>query len=142
MSGWQEICPVPWTASGYLQLNKGRRTRSKEFVSAFILLFLIVAQWLLVGSLPLIRPRAWYLESGACITLCLIFTSVVAIVASMLETAHFPWIEGVMLAPGMLGLLAMALGLLAWLWWFGLLLWIPIHKVWQSTVGGLRRLSN
>jgi len=30
----------------------------------------------------------------------------------------------------------------AWLWWFGLLLWIPIHRAWQSTVGGLRRLSN
>jgi hypothetical protein len=29
-----------------------------------------------------------------------------------------------------------------WMGWFGLLVWIPVHFAWQSTLGGLRRLSN
>jgi hypothetical protein len=30
----------------------------------------------------------------------------------------------------------------AWLWWFALLLWKPVHLAWQSTLHGVRRLSN
>ncbi len=33
------------------------------------------------------------------------------------------------------------LAIQAWLWWFGLLLWIPVHAAWQSTLDGFRRLS-
>ena len=139
--GWDEPCPAHWTLVTILGINTGHHTRSKEITSASMLLLLIALQWLFVGAFPLNRPPTWYLEPGASITVCLVFISLVAIFEAMLETLQFRWIEGAILVPGMLGLLSMALGLLAWLWWFFLLLWKPVHLAWQSTLHRLRRLS-
>ena len=66
----------------------------------------------------------------------------IAVVESLLEATHFRWIEGLMLLPSISGLLAMALGFLAWFWFCALLLWKLVHLIWQSTLHDLRRLSN
>jgi len=141
VTGWNEPCPVRWTISKKLGLDSIPRTRSKEICSAAILLILIATQWVVIGGFPLINSRTWYLEAGSCVTVCLVFMSVIAVFESLLEAIHFRWIEGAMLVPGMLGLLATALGYFAWLWWFLLLLWKPVHLAWQSTLPRLRRLS-
>jgi hypothetical protein len=99
------------------------RTRKSEVVILTILCAGVAFQWFLVGGFPLIRPRRWWWEPGAFITLC-----TVAAFALVL-------IPGV----GTLSRLPMPFALLAWLFWFGLLVWKGLRLGWRLAARGMAR---
>ena len=131
-SNGERQCPPRWSVASML----GRKRLGADFSDANLkamrrvdlaLCVLIAVQWFLIGSLPLIQARRWWAEPGAFITVC------TAIASGMF--ALFP-------VNRRLGASACSDRLCGWVWWLGLLLWIPVHIAWQSTVGGLRRLNN
>jgi hypothetical protein len=90
------------------------------------LCILIVVQWLIIGSLPLIQPRRWWAEPGAFITTCTAIAACIALV---------PAIDGVARLPALIALFV-------WLLWFGLLAWKFLRFAWQSTVARVPRLTH
>jgi hypothetical protein len=133
-TGWRMVCPPKWSLAARLHtdvewvptidseitLNAARKKLDP--------IFLIVqfAQWLLVGSFPLVAPRQWWAEPGVLITLCTVIAGGLALL---------PMIEGMAQLPALIAMIT-------WILWFGLLLWKPVHTAWSSTLHGLRRLSN
>jgi len=127
---WRVACPPKWSFASRLGVaNDG--LLSDHNVQAMrrvdvALCVLIAAQWILIGSFPLIKAGRWWSEPGAFITLCASIGSAIALI---------PAIEG-------LGRLPAVFAFFGWLWYFALLLWKPIHLAWQSTLRGRQRLSN
>ena len=133
-TGWRMACPPKWsfaskmhadvewvpTLASEAALNVALRRVDRIF------LVVLLVQWLLVGSFPLVHPRKWWAEPGALITLCNVVAAGLALFSATEGLAQLP------------ALVAM----ITWILWFGLLLWKPAHHAWQSTLGGLRRLSN
>jgi hypothetical protein len=116
-------CPLRWTVAGVLHNLWRANVFRTEVLLSTTLATLIPVQWFLVGSLPLVRPRRWWLEPGAFITVCTLFS---AILLSIGSTVLAP-------AYGVLSLMSefvMLFGLLAWLGWFGLLVWKSAHRAW------------
>jgi hypothetical protein len=129
LSQWNVVCPPKWSIAGRLGIGEnGVFSNNVELKYRLDVAFclLIAVQWFLIGSFPLIWPKRWWGEPGAFITATNFVAACIAII---------PVLDGLARLPAVIASFA-------WLWWFGLLLWIPIHRAWQSTVGGLRRLSN
>lgn len=130
MTQWREACPPKWSIARMLGVNDSGLLSDANFKAMrrvdVSLCILIAVQWLLIGSFPLTQSRQWRSEPGAFITACTAIGSSIA------------------LMPGVdvFGRLPALIAFLGWVWWFGLLLWIPVHRAWQSTVHGFRRLSN
>ncbi len=128
LSQWQVQCPPRWSVAHMLGVEWGvspdnfRATRRLDVA----LCLMIAIQWFLIGSFPLSRSRRWWAEPGAFITASTAVAACIAII---------PVVDGLARLP------ALVAGL-AWLWWLGLLIWIPVRLACQSTLGGLRRLSN
>lgn len=134
LTGWRMVCPPKWSLAATMHSNvewvptidseialNAARTKVDR-------IFLIVqfAQWLLVGSFPLVAPRQWWAEPGVLITLCTVIAAGLALL---------PMVEGMAQLPALIAMIT-------WILWFGLLLWRPVHAAWSSTLHGLRRLSN
>lgn len=130
VSQWRTDCPPKWSVARMLGVNDTGLLSDPNFRAMrrvdVALCLIIAVQWLLIGSFPLIQPKRWWAEPAAFITTCTAIAS------------------GIALIPGLdvLGRLPALIALLAWLWWFGLLLWKLFQLAWQSTLGGQRRLSN
>jgi hypothetical protein len=127
---WRVACPPRWSVAAKLGVeadgwNSEANIKAMRRVDV-ALCVLIVIQWFLIGSFPLIQPKRWWGEPGAFITVC---TAIAALIALI------PAVDGLAKLPAVIAFFA-------WLWWLGLLIWKPVHLAWQSTVGGLRRLSN
>jgi len=126
---WRVACPPKWSLAsrlgvandGLLSVHNVQAMRRVDVA----LCVLIAAQWILIGSFPLIKARRWWSEPGAFITLCASIGSGIALI---------PAIEG-------LGRLPAVFAFFGWLWYFALLLRKPVQLAWQSTLHGLRRLS-
>jgi hypothetical protein len=125
LAGWEMDCPPGWSIAGRLRGNmKWPPTPSWMATQRRIdegLGFLIALQWFLIGAFPLVRIpswRKWWGEPGTFITLC-------AVLAGLL--ALFPAVEGAARPPALLGMLA-------WYWWFGLLVWTLIRGAWRVVV--------
>ncbi|WP_348264554.1 hypothetical protein P8935_08475 [Telmatobacter sp. DSM 110680] len=127
--GWHSPCMPQiqrsWITNRMEGIFGGNTRRAEIAIDAFLCSGVLV-QWMLVGGFPLIRPRRWWLEPSVLITLFTVLGTALTFLAHLHELFRF----------------AMLIVALLWLWWFSLLLWIPIHKGWQSTVGGLRRLTH
>ncbi|MGC2616164.1 MAG: hypothetical protein WA354_19175 [Terracidiphilus sp.] len=130
VSQWREECPPKWSVAKMLGVNDSGLLSDADLKTMrrvdVALCVLIAVQWFLIGSLPLIQARRWWAEPGAFITVCTAIASGVALLPGIDALARLPAL--------------IAFG--GWVWWLGLLLWIPVHIAWQSTVGGLRRLNN
>ncbi len=125
LTGWHDPC-LTQTRLGRLSARVvGGRNHSAEVLDCLCLAILISTQWLLVGGLPIIQPKRWWLEPGALITASAAIAAALAIIPITQSLARIP---------------ALFAGL-AWLWYLALLLWVPVHLAWQSTLHGLRRLS-
>jgi hypothetical protein len=129
LTQWRIVCPAKWSIAARLGVDVSGWISEANFKAMrrvdVALCVLIVIQWLLIGGFPLIQSRRWWHEPGALITACTAIASVIALI---------PIVDGLAKLPALFAFFG-------WLWWFGLLLWIPLHKAWQSTLGGLRRLS-
>jgi hypothetical protein len=70
-SQWGEPCPPIWSLAGLVGVGwPNRDSRRKEIEFSIGMCSLIALQWILVGGFPLIRPRRWFWEPGALITIC------------------------------------------------------------------------
>jgi hypothetical protein len=126
MTDWHDPC-LTRTRLGRLVVRVvGTRNHPAEVIDSACLVMLLCIQWLLVGGFPLVHPKRWWLEPGAFITLSGSTAAALALVPISDHLARIP---------------AVFAGL-AWIWYFALLLWKPVHLAWQSTLHGLQRLSN
>jgi hypothetical protein len=96
LTGWHEPCKSPGFLDSKVEgfLNpmvrmRFHRTQGSEILILVILCALVAVEWLLVGGFPLIRPRRWWLEPGAFITVC---TLVGAALATIPHVAHLSMI--------------------------------------------------
>jgi len=113
LAQWEQVCPAKWSLAGMLKVGydwfpKPSAIPARRKVDCGFGL-LIAVQWFLVGSLPLIRPKRWWLEPGAFIACCAVI--------------------GLLILP--LARLPALLAVLAWFWWFGLLLWQAARFGWN-----------
>jgi hypothetical protein len=120
LSGWHIPCSSGGTVTSMIE-KRLHRTRISEIVILAILCTLVAIQWFLVGGFPLIRPRRWWWEPGAFITLGIL---------AALPFAFIRVIDPVAI------ILAFFAGL-AWLWWFGLLVWKTLRSGWRLVRRGL-----
>lgn len=130
VSQWRMDCPPRWSIARMMGVSDAGLLSDGNFAAMrrvdVALCFLIAIQWFLVGGFPLIRSKRWWGEPGAFITACTAVGSGIALI---------PVVEGLARWPALIAFYG-------WLWWFGLLLWMPVHAAWSSTVHRLRRLSN
>ncbi len=115
LSGWGVECPAPWTFYGILHQGPARDTQRELVTVAAAFGTLIPLQWLLIGGLPLIQPRRWWLEPGAFITNCTLAGAALALIPFVAHASAIPAL----------------LTALAWFWWFGLLLWRSLRAAWR-----------
>jgi hypothetical protein len=123
LSGWDEECPAHWSLAGILKVGyswvetPSEIPRRREVACGFGLL--IAVQWILVGAFPLIRPKRWWAEPGAFITICAVIAFAFALIRPIEELALFPAFFAA----------------LAWFWWTGLLLWTCVRAGWRLIAG-------
>ncbi len=125
IAGWESGCPPHWSLAGRL---RGKMTwpptplwmEMQRKIDAGLSLF-IVMQWLIIGAFPFARTQKWWAEPGAFITVC-------AVLAGILAT--IPTIDGLARLPA-------SIAMLAWFWWFGLLVWRMLQLGWRMTTGWL-----
>lgn len=119
LSGWQKVCPPRWSLAGRLKINydwlqaPSTIPARREVGLGFGLL--IAVQWILVGGFPLIRPKRWWAEPGAFITICAAVAFAFVLIPATQELAR----------------VLVLLAALAWFWWFGLLLWKCASSGWR-----------
>jgi len=83
-------------------------------IDAGLCLF-IAMQWFLIGGFPLVRSRKWWADPGSFMTACAVLAGAVALI---------PVVDGFARLPA-------SIAGLAWLWWFGLLIWKMIQFAWR-----------
>ena len=124
-TGWHGSCLTKSPLGRGVRRVIGARSHLAEVVDCACLSALVSIQWVLVGGFPLARPKHWWFEPGA-------FITAVALVGALVS--FLPVID-------FMSRIAEIFAVIGWLWWFGLLVWIPLHRAWRSTLGGLRRLT-
>jgi ACR3 family arsenite efflux pump ArsB len=91
--------------------------------SSATFLLLIAIQWLIHGGLPLVQPRRWWEEPGACITACTVIEVSLLTIGTVIAAYG---IEAVLAVVGLLTSVPFLVILCAWLYWVALLLWKSI----------------
>jgi hypothetical protein len=130
LAGWEDVCPSHWSLAGSL---RERTTwpptplwiETQREIDAGLCL-LIAIQWFLLGGFPLVRTGKWWADPGAFITACAVLAGAIALIPVFGVFARLP------------ALFAM----LAWLWWFGLLVWKALQFGWRMTTTWRASLSN
>jgi hypothetical protein len=121
LAGWEDLCPPHWSLAGRL---RGRMTwpptplwmETQREIDAGLCLFIAI-QWFLVGGFPLARTQKWWADPGSFITACAALAGVIALI---------PVVDGFARLPA-------SIAMLAWLWWFGLLIWRTLQLGWRMT---------
>jgi len=127
LTGWRIDSPRRWTLSGLVHPSAVVQTSSDLDVNRFVdLVFcvLIGVQWFLIGVF-LTRGQLWWRHLGLLVTISVVGAACISPIYRLRLVAEFQAL----------------LPILAWLWWFLILLWKPVHLAWQSTLPRLRRLS-
>ena len=121
LSGWSDVCPPHWSLAGRL---RGKMTwpptplwmETQREIDAGLCLF-IATQWFLMGGFPLRRTQKWWADPGSFITVCAVLASAFALI---------PAVDGFARLPA-------SIGMLAFLWWLGLLVWKMLQFGWRMT---------
>ena len=119
--GWEDDCPPHWSLAGRL---RGKTTwpptplwmETQRKIDAVLCLF-IAGQWFLMGGFPLVRTQKWWAEPGSFITACAVLAGAIALIPVVDDLARLPALIAV----------------LAFLWWFGLLVWKTLQFGWRMT---------
>jgi hypothetical protein len=139
LSGWDEICPPAGTVAGLLGIDSRHHTGIQEAASSACLCGLIAIQWVLLGALPLIKPRRWWLEPGATNTCLMCIGLAAALLAVGLASTPLPHAENIAAVPGLIAQLALWLILLTWIEWLCLIAWQLARFGWQVAAASLHR---
>jgi hypothetical protein len=131
LSGWNSDCPKPWTVAGLIGIDIRDHSRAKEEASSFGFCGLIAIQWILLGSLPLIRPRRWWLEPGACNTLLTSIAVVPLVFGNCLELTHWPGSENAPVGIGLVVFPILLLVILTWPVCAVMLVSMPVYRGWH-----------
>jgi hypothetical protein len=119
LSGWHRVCPPRWSLAGRLKINydwlQSPSTIPSRRMVGLGFGVLVGVQWIFFGGLPLIRPKRWWAEPGAFITCCSVASFGIVLYPPIEELARLP----------------VLLAAVAWLWWFGLLLWTVARISWR-----------
>jgi hypothetical protein len=130
LSQWRVKCPPRWSVAHMLGVSAAGLILPANFKAMrradIVLCLMIAVQWFLIGSFPPTPSNRWWGEPGAFISTCNVVAACIAMI---------PLFDGLARLPALI-----AWG--GWLWWFGLLIWIPARKAWGSTLGGLQRLTH
>ena len=120
LAGWEDVCP-PLVACG--ETTRKNDLAANAFVDgtqrkidAGLCLFIAI-QWFLMGGFPLVRTQKWWADPGAFITACAVLAGAIALI---------PVVDGFAKLPALIAMLA-------WLWWFGLLIWRTLQFGWRMT---------
>jgi hypothetical protein len=126
---WRVDCPAKWSIAGLLGVDDSGFLSDHNFRAMrrvdVALCILIAIQWFLIGAFPTINAHRWWSEPDVFITLCTAMGSGIALITAIEFFGRLPAV----------------IAFFAWLWYFLLLLWKPVHLAWQSTLHGFRRLS-
>jgi hypothetical protein len=131
--GWHEPCAQPTALDTVVERRYGR-TRRAELVILAVQCTVYAAWWLLVGGYPLVRPRRWWLEPGGFITACTIPAALASLLIPDAFASRHPVVAMTAMVPAMVAMLA-------WLWWFGLLIWKTSRFALQSFIGSRQRVA-
>ena len=122
LSGWRLQCPAKWSLAirvlGTYDTGLTRQSLTRHYLVEAVLCVLIVFQWFLIGSFPLTSPRRSWQEPGA-------FITIGALIAAALATNSFT--EDLARLPDLFVIVA-------WFWWFGLLIWRCIQLGWRTVM--------
>lgn len=121
LAGWENDCPPHWSLAGRL---RGKTTwpptplwmETQREIDAGLCLF-IALQWFLMGGFPLVRTQKWWAEPASFITVCAVLAGAIALI---------PVVDGFARLPALIAMLAFLL-------WFGLLVWKMIYFGWRKT---------
>ena len=121
LAGWRADCPAHWMLAGRIRekptfLITPLWMERQRMIDAGLCLF-ITMQWFLMGGFPLMQSRRWWADPGAFITACAVLAGTIALI---------PVIDGFAKLPALIAMLA-------WLWWFGLLVWKTLQFGWKMT---------
>jgi len=122
LAGWNDDCPPNWSLAGRL---RGKMTwpptplwmATQRKIDAGLCL-LIAMQWFLMGGFPLVQTHKWWADPGAFITACAVVAGAIALVPVIDDFARLP----------------AGIAMLAFLWWFCLLVWKTVHFGWRMAV--------
>lgn len=120
LSGWNEECPASWTVAGLIGIDARHHTRAMAVQSSAAFSLLIALQWLILGGLPLVQPRRWWEEPGACITACTVIEVSLLTIGTVIAAYG---LEAVLAVVGLLASVPFLVILCTWLYWIALLLW-------------------
>jgi hypothetical protein len=129
LTQWRVPCPSPWSLSGIL--GAGSTWPQTPLSLAWQkqvdlgLALLVAIQWFFIGGFPLIRPRQWWWEPGAFITLCAVVAFVLVLIPGL----------------GALSRLPMLFALPAWVFWFCLLVWKGLRLGWRVVARRVARAT-
>jgi hypothetical protein len=115
LSGWGDECPATWTLYGVLHQGPAKDTLRERVIVAAAFGALIPIQWLAIGGFPMMKPRQWWWEPGAFITLCTVAAFVLVLIPGIGALSNFP----------------MLFAALAWLFWLCLLVWKGLRLAWR-----------
>jgi len=125
LAGWGDECPSAWTLAGRLRGAMSWPPTASSMAAQLRIdvgfAVLIALQWFLLGAFPLVRTprwRRWWGEPGAFITVCAVIGGLLMLIYPDTGAAR------------LFGMLAM----LAWFWWFGLLIWRFLSLAWRLAV--------
>ena len=121
LAGWEDPCPSHWSLAGRL---RGKRTwpptplwmETQRKIDTGLCL-IIAMQWFLMGGFPLVRSQKWWADPGSFITGCAVVAGAVALIPGVDEIARLP----------------ASIAMLAFLWWFGLLVWRTLQFGWRMS---------
>lgn len=130
LAGWDETCPPHWSLAGRLRGNSSWQPtplwmETQREIDAGLCLFIAV-QWFLMGGFPLVRTQKWWADPGSFITACAVLAGAIVLIPGVDILARLP------------ALIAM----LAWFWWFGLLIWRTLQFGWRMITTKRMSLSN
>jgi hypothetical protein len=108
----------------FIEARLGSRTKRSEACIGLVTCVAVAMQWLLVGGVPVVRPRRWWLEPGAFITACVCIGAGLLCADELLLLARrIPDSDvGLVLGVGIYRLVVLP-ALLMWLAWLGLSVW-------------------
>jgi hypothetical protein len=130
LAGWRDDCPPNWSLAGRL---RGKMTwpptpwwmETQQKIDAGLCLFIAI-QWFLMGGFPLARTQKWWGDPSSFITGCAVFAGAIALI---------PVVDGLAKLPALIAMLA-------YLWWFGLLIWRTLQFGWRMATARLEHRSS